>query len=329
MMVCIPTHSNIRTVEKFVKEYDIRIAIHNHGPEQKGFPFAAVGSGSGARHGPARRPVYRRRHTARCGVDVVESIALAGRRLFDMHVKDLADFTKASSQCDVGEGLMPFPAIFKQLKKMNYQGCVNLEYEINPKDPLPGVLRSMFYMRGVLAGLAPRNTPMPTSRRSQSRNEAPRHQRVRHYLHGRGRPARALHAAHDRPHGADLPRRRVAVPRGRLRHVGTHVDVYHLAAAPIGAVVTFTAEVVAVDGRRIQFRVEARDEQEKMARAHTSGPSSRREICHARGGKEMRHCRMRTYLTVFALLLLAAVGAAGQAKLPGQGAGRLHRRVES
>ena len=46
--------------------------------------------------------------------------------------------------------------------------------------------------------------------------------------------------------------------------VGTHVDVYHLAAAPIGAVVTFTAEVVAVDGRRIQFRVEARDEKEKI-----------------------------------------------------------------
>jgi len=46
--------------------------------------------------------------------------------------------------------------------------------------------------------------------------------------------------------------------------VGTHVDVYHLAAAPVGAVVTFTAEVVAVDGRRIQFRVEAWDEQEKI-----------------------------------------------------------------
>ena len=46
--------------------------------------------------------------------------------------------------------------------------------------------------------------------------------------------------------------------------VGTHVDVYHLAAAPIGAVVTFTAEVTAVDGRRIQFRVEAWDETEKI-----------------------------------------------------------------
>ena len=46
--------------------------------------------------------------------------------------------------------------------------------------------------------------------------------------------------------------------------VGTHVDVYHVAAAPIGAVVTFTAEVVAVDGRRIRFRVEAWDEKEKI-----------------------------------------------------------------
>jgi len=153
MIVCIPTHSNIRTVEKFVKEYDIRIAIHNHGPEQKDFPspqsvLQVVGDMD-----PRVGLCIDVGHTARCGVDVVESIALAGRRLFDMHVKDLRDFSRIDSQCDVGEGLMPFPAIFKQLKKMNYQGCVNLEYEINPKDPLPGVLRSMFYMRGVLAGL--------------------------------------------------------------------------------------------------------------------------------------------------------------------------------
>jgi len=78
-----------------------------------------------------------------------------------MHVKDLRFFKDSpsgekaiSSQCDCGEGIMPFPAIFKQLKKMNFQGCVNLEYEINAKDPLPGTLRSVSYMRGVLAGLA-------------------------------------------------------------------------------------------------------------------------------------------------------------------------------
>ena len=153
MMVCIPTRSNIRTVEKIVKEYDMKIAIHNHGPEQPDFPSPQSVLEVVRDMDPRVGLCIDVGHTARTGVDVVESIALAGRRLFDMHVKDLRDFKSRDSQCDVGEGIMPFPAIFKQLKKMNYQGCVNLEYEINAKDPLPGVLRSMFYMRGVLAGL--------------------------------------------------------------------------------------------------------------------------------------------------------------------------------
>lgn len=46
--------------------------------------------------------------------------------------------------------------------------------------------------------------------------------------------------------------------------VGTHVNVAHLAASPIGMAVTFTAEVIRVDGRRVEFRVEARDEKEKI-----------------------------------------------------------------
>jgi predicted thioesterase len=45
--------------------------------------------------------------------------------------------------------------------------------------------------------------------------------------------------------------------------VGTHVDVYHLAATPMGMTVTFTAEVISVQDRRIVFKVEARDEKEK------------------------------------------------------------------
>ena len=46
--------------------------------------------------------------------------------------------------------------------------------------------------------------------------------------------------------------------------VGTHVDVKHMAAAPMGMAVTFTAEVIGVQDRRIHFRVEARDEKEKV-----------------------------------------------------------------
>lgn len=154
MMVCIPTHSNIRTVEKLVKEYNIKVAIHNHGPEEKDFPTPQSVLDVVRDMDPRCGLCVDVGHTARTGADAVESIALAGSRLFDVHIKDLRDFKSAENQCDVGEGIVPFPAIFKQLKKMSYLGCVNLEYEISLKDPLPGTLRSMSYMRGVLAGLA-------------------------------------------------------------------------------------------------------------------------------------------------------------------------------
>ena len=54
----------------------------------------------------------------------------------------------------MGEGVLPVVAIFKQLQKIGYRGSVNLEYEINSDDPLPGMLHSFGYMKGVLAGLA-------------------------------------------------------------------------------------------------------------------------------------------------------------------------------
>jgi sugar phosphate isomerase/epimerase len=154
MMVCAPTHSNLRSVEKFVKEYNIAIAIHNHGPEDKNFPTPQSVLEAIRGFDPRCGLCMDIGHSARTGVDVVKSIAEAGPRLLDVHVKDLRDLMVKESQCDVGDGEMPFPAVFKQLKKMGYHGCVNLEYEINEKDPLPGMQRSFSYMRGVLAGLA-------------------------------------------------------------------------------------------------------------------------------------------------------------------------------
>jgi sugar phosphate isomerase/epimerase len=154
MMVCAPTHENIKNVEALVKEYNIRIAIHNHGPEDKHFPtpqsVLEVVNKLDKRCGLCMDIG----HATRTGADIIKSAAEAGDRLFDMHVKDLADPTKKESQVDIGDGVLPFPALFKQLKKMGYKGCVNMEYEINGKDPMVGMQRSLSYMRGVLASLA-------------------------------------------------------------------------------------------------------------------------------------------------------------------------------
>jgi sugar phosphate isomerase/epimerase len=154
MMVCAPKHENIKIVEKLVKEYNIRIAIHNHGPEDKHFPTPQSVLDVVRKLDKRCGLCMDIGHSARTGVDVVKSLAEAGDRLFDVHVKDLRDLMNKDSQCDVGDGAMPFPAMFKQLKKMGFTGCINLEYEINAKDPLPGMQRSFSYMRGVLAGLA-------------------------------------------------------------------------------------------------------------------------------------------------------------------------------
>jgi len=151
--ICAPTHQNLPRLEKFVKEYDIRLAIHAHGPEDKNFPspldvLAAVG-----KMDPRIGLCVDVGHTMRSGTDVVTALRKAGPRLFDVHMKDLAVKTERDSQVAVGDGLMPVHDIFKTLIEMKYPGNVDLEYEIFADDPMPGVIKSFAYMRGVLAGM--------------------------------------------------------------------------------------------------------------------------------------------------------------------------------
>jgi sugar phosphate isomerase/epimerase len=151
--VCAPTHENLPRLEKFVKEYDIKLAIHNHGPEDKNFPspFDVLKAVKGM--DPRIGLCIDLGHALRAGADVVAAIHAAGPRLFDLHIKDLADATAKESQVAVGEGVMPIRGIFEALIQTKYPGNVDLEYEIHADNPMPGVLQSFSYMRGVLAGM--------------------------------------------------------------------------------------------------------------------------------------------------------------------------------
>jgi sugar phosphate isomerase/epimerase len=154
VMVSTCKASVLPRVEKFAKQYDIKIAIHNHGPEDPDFPspYDALKAVKGM--DPRMGLCIDVGHTVRTGTDVVRAVADAGARLHDMHIKDLRDLKAKESQCIVGEGVIPIPAIFRRLIAMRYPGYVNLEYEIDADDPLPGMKQSFAYMRGVLAGLA-------------------------------------------------------------------------------------------------------------------------------------------------------------------------------
>lgn len=148
-----PAPATLPRVEKFVKQYDIRIAIHNHGPEDKIFPSPHDVLKAVKDMDPRMGCCIDVGHCMRAGTDVVEAIQAAGPRLFNMHVKDLASFTDKESQVAVGEGKMPIRQIFEALIKINYPGWVDLEYEIHGDDPMPGVTESISYMRGVLVGM--------------------------------------------------------------------------------------------------------------------------------------------------------------------------------
>ena len=153
LIVAGPTQVTLPKLEKFVKEFDIKVAVHNHGPEDKYFPTSQSVLKIVKDLDPRMGCCIDIGHTARTGVNVVDAIAEAGPRLLDMHIKDLEDPATKESQVPVGAGKLPIAGVFKQLINMKYAHCVNLEYEIDADNPMPGMQKSFSYMRGVLAGL--------------------------------------------------------------------------------------------------------------------------------------------------------------------------------
>ena len=153
IIVCTCKPAMLPRIESFARRYDIKIAIHNHGPEDPYFPSPYDALTAVKDMDPRMGLCIDFGHTVRAGTDVVQAVADAGARLHDIHAKDLRDFKNVDSQCAVGEGRMPIAEIFAQLRRNKYQGHVNLEYEIEPDNPLPGMRQSFAFMRGVVRGL--------------------------------------------------------------------------------------------------------------------------------------------------------------------------------
>lgn len=154
VIMAMPTAALLPLVEQNVKEHNIAVAIHNHGPQDRNFPTP----------GSAYRAIKRfdRRiglcidvgHTIRAGADPVADVLKYGDRLLDMHMKDVSAATASAHEVTVGHGVLDVPGLMRALLKIKYRGVVAFEYELDPKDPLPGIAESVGYTRGVLATLA-------------------------------------------------------------------------------------------------------------------------------------------------------------------------------
>lgn len=148
-----PTPATLPRLERFVKEYDIKLAIHNHGPEDGLWKSPLDVLAAVKNMDPRMGCCIDVGHTVRAGTDVIDAIHRVGDRLHNVHMKDLTDFHEKGSQVAVGDGKMPVKGIFEALLAIRYPGFVDLEYEVHGDDPLPGATRSFAYMRGVLASM--------------------------------------------------------------------------------------------------------------------------------------------------------------------------------
>ena len=152
-IVASPDPDALDNVEKMAKEYDIRIAIHNHGPTDKHYPSPLDVLNLVKDRDSRMGCCIDVGHTVRINEDPVPIIVKCAPRLYDFHMKDVTSATKEGGSIEVGKGVIDIVAVLKALIQVNYSGNVALEYEANGDAPMPGVLGSFAYIRGVLAAI--------------------------------------------------------------------------------------------------------------------------------------------------------------------------------
>ncbi len=151
---CSPEPAALPLLERLVKEYDLRAAIHNHGPEDKVWPAPAT-------VWRAIAPLDARiglcldvGHSYRAGEDPVAAIRAYRARLYDIHLKDsLAAVGAEDTPVEVGRGHIDQRPVLQALIDTGYNQNVWFEFEKDPNDPVPGLAESVGYVRGLLHGM--------------------------------------------------------------------------------------------------------------------------------------------------------------------------------
>jgi sugar phosphate isomerase/epimerase len=151
LIVGMPMPELIAMVNEKVQQYDIRVAIHNHGPGDKVFPTPEIAYEKIKNLDSRLGLCIDIGHTVRAGVDLGKTVEQFADRLFDIHLKDVTAANPTGSATEVGRGVIDIPAFFRTLKQIGFTGNASFEYEKDNKDPLPGLAESVGYAKGVLA----------------------------------------------------------------------------------------------------------------------------------------------------------------------------------
>jgi sugar phosphate isomerase/epimerase len=151
MIVGAPEYELLPYVEKKIKTYDFKLAIHNHGPDNPLYPNATDIWDHVKDLDPRIGICIDIGHTTRDGQDPSADIKKYSKRIFDIHVKDVDKATKDGKTVETGRGIIDIPKVVATLRKIKYSGKCSLEFEKDMKDPLAGIAESIGYFKGVMA----------------------------------------------------------------------------------------------------------------------------------------------------------------------------------
>ena len=153
LIIGSPVPTLLPKVERLVKESGIRMAIHNHGPEDAHYPDIDTIhrhiAGLDARIGICLDVG----HSFRCGHLPDRMLQRFGSRVIDMHIKDVTVQQPDGASVIPGRGVLPLRDVFHVAQSIGFGGFCSLEYEV-PGDPAVGIAESIGYLRGLLKGLA-------------------------------------------------------------------------------------------------------------------------------------------------------------------------------
>ncbi len=150
LIIAAPEYSLLSYAESKVKSTKIRLAIHNHGPEDKLYPSPEdvwkrinnMDSGMGL--------CIDIGHSMRAGTNPAEAVLKYKSRLFDLHIKDVTGAFKDARPIELGRGVINFPELIMALKKIDYSGMCSHEHEKDMTDLLPGLSESAGFFKGVM-----------------------------------------------------------------------------------------------------------------------------------------------------------------------------------
>lgn len=145
-----PDNPTFDLLDKLCAEYDVAIAIHNHGPGHRYNKISDVEKVVKDRH-PKVGACVDTGHYLRSDEDPVEAIQRLGKRVFGCHLKDVktieVDGRRQKQFKIAGEGDLNVVALLKALKALDYKYCLALEYEENAKNPLPDIEACLKHVR--------------------------------------------------------------------------------------------------------------------------------------------------------------------------------------